>query len=62
MMNIRYLFVGFLFKRNIRNGICIVFFGKLGSGKSFIGNIILNKDVFFVVFFGLFIMFNCIMR
>lgn len=52
----------FLFFNNIRNEICIVFFGKLGSGKSFIGNIIFNNNVFFVVLIGLFIILNCFIR
>lgn len=38
----------------------IVFFGRMGNGKSVIGNIILGKKVFKFLVFGLFIIKNCL--
>lgn len=46
----------------LKNEVRVVFFGKIGSGKSFIGNIIFNKDVFVLVFYGVFVMFKCISK
>lgn len=48
--------------RGIDNEVCIVFLGKIGSGKSVMGNIILNGDFFEFIIVGLFVMLWCISR
>lgn len=44
------------------NEVCIVLFGKIGNGKSCIGNIIFNENFFKLLLLGLFVMFCCFSR